>query len=125
MQSDPRKLSQQLTGIKKRKAEGPLNEENQRRREKRDAHETQELIAVLNTIEGRRVLLRILNRCGMFRKGFVSDPNQSYFHAGEREIGLWLQDLIDGVDPNYFLAVLKEKRAINAELKMQQTPALF
>ena len=113
--TDPRQLNKNLQGARKREKEIKENKEAEAKRNKRIVIENEELRAVLSNRSGRRVLLRILNRCGIFKKGFVSDPNHSYFNLGQREIGLVLQDWIDAVDPDYFIMVLKEKRLIAKE----------
>lgn len=55
--------------------------------------------AVLKTYEGRAVLWEALERCTIFRFGFVSDSNLLHFNEGERSIGGWIMDELFKSDP--------------------------
>ena len=53
-----------------------------------------DLRSLMETIEGRRFVWRLLSRCGIFRQSYVQDSDGTAFNEGQRSIGLWVyQDL--------------------------------
>ena len=60
----------------------------------KDAEQTKDsdMRKVLNTIEGRAVISRILGRCGAFRTVVSSGGVElTYYNAGQQDLGHWLQ----------------------------------
>lgn len=67
-----------------------------------------DLDAVLQTPQGRRALLRILDRCGIYRGGYTGEPEATSFRLGEQNIGLWLIAQIEQVGPTEYPKLLME-----------------
>ena len=69
---------------------------------------------LLQTPEGRHLLWRILEQCGVYRSSFVGDPHQTAFLEGQRSIGLWIMSeivLTDGFDVFSIMSREAEARA--------------
>ena len=58
--------------------------------------------SVLATYEGRAVLWKALERCKIFRFGFVGDSNLLHFNEGERSRGGWIMDELFQSDPTAY-----------------------
>jgi hypothetical protein len=67
-----------------------------------------DLDAVLQTPQGRRVLLRILDRCGVYRGAFTGEAAATSFRLGEQNLGLWLIAQIENVGPTEYPRLLLE-----------------
>lgn len=75
---------------------------------------------LLQTPEGRHLLWRILEQCGVYRSSFTGDPHQTAFLEGQRSIGLWIMSeivLTDGFD--VFNVMSKEAEARNEKHKAE------
>jgi len=66
-----------------------------------------DLEAVLRIPHGRRVLLRIFERCGVYRSAF-SVEDVTDFRLGEQNIGLWLISQLELVGPTEYPRLLLE-----------------
>lgn len=69
---------------------------------------------LLQTPEGRHLVWRILEQCGVYRSSFTGDPNQTAFLEGQRSIGLWIMSeivLTDGFDMFNIMSKEAEARA--------------
>lgn len=75
---------------------------------------------VLRSPQGRRVLLRILERCGVYRLAFTGEADATSLRLGEQNIGLWLIAQMEMVGPTEYPALLMEaaqrrdKETVNA-----------
>lgn len=67
-----------------------------------------DLEAVLSIPQGRRVLLRLLERCGVYRSAFTGETEATALRLGEQNIGLWLIAQIEDVDPTDYPKLLLE-----------------
>lgn len=67
-----------------------------------------DLEAVLSIPQGRRVLLRLLERCGVYRSAFTGETEATALRLGEQNIGLWLIAQIEDVDPTEYPKLLLE-----------------
>lgn len=67
-----------------------------------------DLEAVLRFPQGKRTLLRILERCGVFRTAFTGEDSATDFRLGEQNIGLFLIAQIELVGPTEFPRLLLE-----------------
>jgi len=67
-----------------------------------------DLEAVLSIPQGRRVLLRLLERCGVYRSAFTGETEATALRLGEQNIGLWLIAQIEDVDPTEYPRLLLE-----------------
>ena len=68
-----------------------------------------DLEAVLRLPQGRRVLLMILERCGMYRNAYTGEASATDFRLGEQNVGLWLIAQIETVNPTEYPALLLER----------------
>lgn len=64
---------------------------NQRKRksERDREREIADLKAVMATPEGRRLMWRVLGRCGIYSQSFTGNSS-TFFNCGRQDIGLWL-----------------------------------
>ena len=67
-----------------------------------------DLEAVLRLPQGRRVMLRILERCGVYRSAFAGEAAPTALRLGEQNIGLWLIAQFEAVDPTEYPRLLLE-----------------
>lgn len=68
-----------------------------------------DLEAVLRLPQGRRVLSRIFEKCGVYRTAFTGDDDMTRLRLGEQNIGLWLIAQLDLVDPTEYPRLLLER----------------
>lgn len=68
-----------------------------------------DLEAVLRLPQGRRVLLSILDMCGVYRSAYTGERAATDFRLGEQNVGLWLISQIETVSPNEYPALLLER----------------
>lgn len=64
--------------------------------------------AVLRNSHGRRVLLRILQRCGIYRSAFSTETEVTALRLGEQNVGLWLIAQLERVGPAEYPGLLLE-----------------
>lgn len=76
-----------------------------------------DLEAVLRLPQGRRVLLMILERCGLYRNAYTGERPATDFRLGEQNVGLWLVAQIEAVNPTEYPMLLLER----AREKTQET----
>ena len=67
-----------------------------------------DLEAVMRLPQGRRVLLRILERCGVYRSAFTGEAEATALRLGEQNIGLWLIAQMEIVGPTEYPRLLME-----------------
>lgn len=67
-----------------------------------------DLEAVLRLPQGRRVMLRILERCGVYRNAFAAEAETTALRLGEQNIGLWLIAQLETVGPTEYPRLLLE-----------------
>lgn len=75
-----------------------------------------DLETVLSIPQGRRVLISILEQCGVYRTAYTGEADATNFRLGEQNIGLWLINQIEMVGPTNYPTLLLE-RAKEAEEK--------
>jgi len=68
-----------------------------------------DLEAVLRLPQGRRVLLMILERCGVYRNAYTGERQATDFRLGEQNVGLWLISQIEMVNPTEYPALLLDR----------------
>jgi hypothetical protein len=73
---------------------------------KRD-QDLEDLRFVLADKRGRRTLLRLLEKTGVYRNPFTGN-SETYFKCGEMNIGQWLIAEVQAVDSNSYAELLKE-----------------
>lgn len=69
--------------------------------------EDADLRAVLGDPTMRRVLWRVLERCGVFEAQWAPDARVHYMQ-GARSIGIWLVEQFDRVSPDGFARMYRE-----------------
>lgn len=74
-----------------------------------------DLEAVLSTLQGRRVLISILERCGVYRSPYMGERDATNFRLGEHNIGLWLAAQIEIVGPMEYATLLVERAKMKTE----------
>ena len=96
---------------------------NEKQLKKRNACDLQ---AVLKTVQGRRLIWRILQAAQIRQHGFVpGDPYATAFHCGQQSIGLFLLAEIEEYAPSaypqmraeYLSQVQAEQNEINRLIK--------
>lgn len=85
-----------------------IREQNEQKRRSKEIADAQEFNAFASTYEGRRLLRRFIDECGVYRQTFTGDPLSSAFQEGRRSIGLWLIELFDSC-PDLYIQLLTEK----------------
>lgn len=73
------------------------------------AQERLESSVILKTYEGRRMVWRILEQCGIYRTSFSSDAGEMAFREGQRSVGLWvLAEIVFTSGPDMFSMMARE-----------------
>lgn len=67
-----------------------------------------DLEAVLRMPQGRRVLLRLLERCGLYRTAYTGETQATNLRLGEQNIGLWLVSQMEMVGSTEYPRLLLE-----------------
>jgi len=77
------------------------------------AEDRSALEAMLSNAAGKRVLLSIISRCGIYASAYTGDRDATHVRLGEQNVGLWLLSMIEMVDPMAYPKMLSElaKRA--------------
>lgn len=73
--------------------------------------ELEDLAAMLANPQGRRVMWRLLEACGIFRSSFSAEAGLTAFNEGARNIGLMLLADINEACPQMYVTMLNEARA--------------
>lgn len=76
--------------------------------EELDNIENDDLLGIMRTEHGRRVLNRILKYANVDDDIFDADTHIHAKNAGRREIAVWLRNEIIGVAPDEYLIMLQE-----------------
>jgi hypothetical protein len=66
-----------------------------------------DLLAVLSTSEGKRLLWRLMTFCHIFESSY-HPSSQIYFNEGVRSVGLKILADIQAADPEKFLQMMRE-----------------
>jgi hypothetical protein len=74
------------------------------------AKEIADLAAVLDTEQGRRLLMRVLEYCRVFEEVFDESPHRTAFNAGARNVGLFVMGEITASDETALFLMMREKR---------------
>lgn len=72
--------------------------------------ELDDLRFVMGVPQGRRVLFRILDRCGVYRSSFTGN-SQTYFNEGERNIGLYVLSEMTEAKEERIFQMMRENKA--------------
>lgn len=94
--------------VKNAASESQVNTASDKMQGTRD-RELNDVRHVLGSIQGRRLIWRYLETCGVFRTSFTGS-SQTFFNEGERNIGLKLLADINEASPESYLTMLKESK---------------
>lgn len=67
-----------------------------------------DLEAALRNPQSRRVLMLILERCGVYRNAYSGSASPTDFRLGEQNIGLWLISMISSLGPDEYPSLLRD-----------------
>lgn len=85
--------------------------ESAKQKEKlRRDREIADLKAILESAPGRRVLWRILEKCGIYKQSAVQSGSWTYFNEGQRSVGNQLLAEIIQTNPEFYLQMIKENK---------------
>lgn len=87
-----------------------MSEEQKIIGEDAEARLKSDVISVMSSRHGRRLIATMLNQVGFMRSTYSPDPHTSYFNEGMRNVGFWLFSLIDAHCPEQFLTMMKEAK---------------
>jgi hypothetical protein len=73
---------------------------------RKDERERNELAEVLQLEQGQAFVMRLLSRCGVYRATFSNSHAESSFADGQRDIGLWVLEQIQSIDPEMYATLL-------------------
>lgn len=90
--------------------------------EQRRGREDGELRQVLTTYVGRSVAWRLLERCGIYELSFSSDPHNTAFREGNRNVGLAFLSDIMRVAPDAYAQMQRENQARKAAQRDVRKP---
>lgn len=88
--------------------EGKVKKASKSQKETREL-ELNDFKVVLGTEPGRRVVWRLLERCGIYRSSFTGN-SQTFMLEGERNIGLFLLSEIEEADQDAMFRMMKEAK---------------
>ena len=94
----------------------PLDQQSQEKQEKarllkaklQDQTEEGDIEWLMKSKRGRRVLLRVINRSGVYASSFHQNSMTMAFNEGAKQEGLHTVKLINAVVPDLFAVMLKE-----------------
>lgn len=72
--------------------------------------EREEMRNTLASPDGRAVVWRILEQCGIYRSSFQGEALTMAFNEGKRQIGLWLLSELQQANPGAYLAMQRDKK---------------
>lgn len=78
--------------------------------------EIDDLRVVMSTVQGRRVINRIMEFCGMFRTSFTGN-SYTFFNEGQRNVGLFLYGELQEVPDLYLDMIAEAKKRLQEEKK--------
>lgn len=81
----------------------------------RRQRELAELSDVLSTLSGRRVLWRLLGKCGVF-ESIMETSARIYYNAGKQDLGHYLLGEIAQADPNAYPLMMQDARKVEANI---------
>lgn len=77
-----------------------------------------DLEAVLSLPQGRRVLMSILEQCGVYRTAYTGERDATTFRLGEQNIGLWLITQIEMTGATNYPTLLMERAKMAEEKRV-------
>jgi len=72
------------------------------------AEEIGDLRQLLRLAEGRRVLWRLLSHCGVFESTYAIPDSQTFYKAGQQDVGHFIQAEIIRANPDAYVQMMTE-----------------
>ena len=95
---------------KVKNASDRLKVKDAKKREKLEAdNQVNEMKKVLDTLEGRRVLWRIMEFCGLFENRWVPNSARVSYDQGQRNVGLYVLAKVQEADVEKYFEMMREK----------------
>lgn len=82
--------------------------EHKRKEQNIIERDRQDLVTVMSSVEGRRLMHKLLARTGIYRCSFNGQSNATIFNEGARNQGLMLLADIQSAAPGSYITMLKE-----------------
>lgn len=95
----------------------------ERRAKDRRVKERNDLLEVLSTEPGRRVLMRLLEECGVWRSVLSDNVTRMAAAAGQQNVGHYLRERIYEADPLALVTMLREEQ-VDRERENRETDAV-
>ena len=73
-----------------------------------------DLVWLMGSKRGRRIMWRLLERTGVYRSSFTGN-SETFFREGQRNVGLWLMAQIHEVCPDQYALMLKEQQDVRKQ----------
>lgn len=73
---------------------------------RKDERERNDLASVLQLEPGQAFVMRLLARCGVYQSTFSGNHAAASFSEGQRDIGLWVLEQVQGIDPELYANLL-------------------
>lgn len=83
--------------------------EQEKKFKNKENREEDDLLSVLNTVYGRRVLWRLLSFCKIYEAGFLV-PDEMMFREGMRNVGMKMLGEITKASPELYMKMQEENR---------------
>lgn len=71
--------------------------------------------SVLSTVQGRRFVWGMLERCGVYSLSYTGDPTRTAFNEGMRNVGLLLIALLNECGDEWYGVMQKENSSVGNE----------
>lgn len=73
----------------------------------KDKQKIEDARSVMSTPNGRRFVMSVMHYSGVNRLSFTGN-SETYFNEGARNIGLWIQSMLQTEMPDLYLQMIKE-----------------
>ncbi len=76
---------------------------------KRKAKDRSDMLQVLRMVEARRILFKILEKCGPYQPSFdLNSARMTDYNEGRRSIGIEVLQMINSADPQAYIQMVNE-----------------
>jgi hypothetical protein len=72
--------------------------------------EAKDFVWLMEGPRGRRIVYRLLSRCGVFRTSFSPNAMEMARQEGLKQLGYWILSEIERLCPAFYTTMLEEKR---------------